>query len=385
MKRSATRRTSWAVPCFLLAYGILQGCGSTQDNTAVTARNFLYVADYRDNTVASYSVSSTGALVPILGGSVPTGGGPIALAADPAGRFLYSADRLGNTISIFAVRDDGVLQRSGAAATGVGPQSLAIAVPSSGRLFVYSANIITNDLSAFEVTNPVTGQLSPLTPRDYPTGNGPRAVTSARTPSAGTFVYVANGTDGSISAFSVADTGALSPVPGSPFTGSTPFVSPVSLASDPAGGFLYVADGSAARITGFRILPATGVLLELLFSPWVTGFSTPRAIAVDNTGNALWVAQASSLSRFPIESTGTFAGNLRSPPSPGSDNSTVLYGSVAVDAAGRFAYATDDPFATPTGNRVHGFVLQDNGGLVPAPGMPLASGNGPSAVAVIGK
>ena len=55
------------------------------------------------------------------------------------------------------------------------------------------------------------------------------------------FVYVTNGGDKTVSAYSIAASGALVPVPGSPFAAG---FNPVSVAVDPTGKFAYVANVS---------------------------------------------------------------------------------------------------------------------------------------------
>ena len=80
---------------------------------------------------------------------------------------------------------------------------------------------------------------------------------------------------GVIAGFSISASGALSPLPGSPFT--TSFASTrkpggaVSVAVDPSGHFLYAASTSANQITGFSIRPATGILTPLASAALPTG------------------------------------------------------------------------------------------------------------------
>jgi hypothetical protein len=54
------------------------------------------------------------------------------------------------------------------------------------------------------------------------------------------FVYVSNSFDKTVSGYSVGSTGALTPIPGSPFTVGSQLV--ISLTVDAKGGFVFVTD-----------------------------------------------------------------------------------------------------------------------------------------------
>lgn len=75
-----------------------------------------------------------------------------------------------------------------------------------------------------------------------------------------------------------ASTGALSPVPGSPFATDT---LSVEVAVDPSGKFVYVANGDppANNISAFAIDPSTGALTPVPGSPFAVG-PNPQSIVV---------------------------------------------------------------------------------------------------------
>src|SRR5260221_9168354 len=93
----------------------------------------------------------------------------------------------------------------------------------------------------------------------------------------GTFVYTNNDrTPNSISAFSAAASGALSPVPGSPFlTGGNGagggFFSPTRITAAVVKDFLYSGNAGSNNIGAFSINPTTGVLTPVPGSPFATG------------------------------------------------------------------------------------------------------------------
>src|SRR5262249_41802572 len=95
----------------------------------------------------------------------------------------------------------------------------------------------------------------------------------------GTLLFVADAyPDGNISVFSV-DTasGGLSVSSGPFMTG--PGTEPVALAVDPSGSFLYTANHRSDNISAYRIAPGTGALTPVPGSPFPAGIE-PSAIAI---------------------------------------------------------------------------------------------------------
>ncbi len=118
----------------------------------------------------------------------------------------------------------------------------------------------------------------------------------------GSYVYAALSQTNQIAAFSiVSGTGALTPVPGSPFSaGTNPTV--VVL----AGSFLYGINSSnggissVGTISGYSINSTTGVLTPLSASPFaISGF----AMATDFLGEYLYIAAPDGILAFSIDST----------------------------------------------------------------------------------
>jgi 6-phosphogluconolactonase (cycloisomerase 2 family) len=107
------------------------------------------------------------------------------------------------------------------------------------------------------------------------------------------FVFAAGEGSSNISAFQLnTTTGALTPVPGSPFNGRS---NPHALAVDPGGKFLFVANQSANNISVFAINQTSGVLTEVPNSPFASGSgSSPNVLTVDATGKFLFVANATA-------------------------------------------------------------------------------------------
>jgi sugar lactone lactonase YvrE len=112
---------------------------------------------------------------------------------------------------------------------------------------------------------------------------------SALAPLRAQFAYVTNFSDSNVSAYTIDPaTGALTAIPGSPFSAGA---DPVSVAVDPSGKFVYVANNAVGNIvSGFTIDP-TGALTVIAGSPFSAG-KQPNWVAVDPSGKFAYVANA---------------------------------------------------------------------------------------------
>lgn len=101
------------------------------------------------------------------------------------------------------------------------------------------------------------------------------------------FAYVANQADDTVSGYSIdATTGALTPIPGSPFATGT---SPLSIAVDPVAKLIYVSNGDNS-VSGYSVNGNTGALKPVQGSPFRKGFNHPTSISIDPTAKFVYVA-----------------------------------------------------------------------------------------------
>ena len=97
-------------------------------------------------------------------------------------------------------------------------------------------------------------------------GDGPLSVT---VDPSGKFAYVANSSDGTISAYTInAVTGTLTPVAGSPFLAGN---GSYSVSVDPSGKFAYVTNFNDDNVSAYTIDATTGVLTAVVGSPFLAG------------------------------------------------------------------------------------------------------------------
>jgi len=252
-------------------------------------------------------------------------------------RFAVVAS-LDNTVSSYTVDSDtGQLRLRDYAIAGDGPVSVAM---HPNQVLAYVVNKNANSVSVF-VLGRATGFLSPLTGgRGSPFAVGISPTSVAVHPS-GNFAYVTSPDSNSITAIATnSSTGALTPVPGSPFTPGASGSRPQSIGIDPSGRFAYVVNGGSSTVSTFNIDTATGALR--LVSSVPTGL-LPFSITIDSTGRFAYVANLNSdnVSAFRIDATtGTLASVAGSPFTVAPDGRGP--NSVSIDPSGKFAIVANE-------------------------------------------
>jgi 6-phosphogluconolactonase (cycloisomerase 2 family) len=199
------------------------GLAVNSTGTVLFANNFPDSQTSDLNTVSSFQIGVNGVLIPISGSPFNTASSAgfasaIGLAADPSGRFLFVGDHMAESVVSFNIAASGaltpVMQLPASApscSVSCHNNPLRLAVHPNAQ-FVYSTNVQAGTLSAFKTVN---GSLSLIA--DVATGQHPFGVALDPT---GTFLFVVNKVDNTVSAFSVdATTGMVSPLSGSPFSG----------------------------------------------------------------------------------------------------------------------------------------------------------------------
>ena len=189
------------------------------------------------------------------------------------------------------------------------------------------------------------------------------------------FVYTDNNNFGpnTVTAFSVAANGALTPVAGSPFaTGGTGtdrgFFASNRARTCVVGSRLYITNEGSDNVSGFNINPTTGALTPVPGSPFATGgASSGIGISLDCTRDGHFLIAASSgssnITVFSIAADGSLTPVAGSPFPAGGEPDGIR-----VSPAGPFlAVALADV------DRVAMFSIAANGALTPVPGSPFAS------------
>jgi 6-phosphogluconolactonase (cycloisomerase 2 family) len=386
------------------------GVGKTTVNIKVSKINlppprFLYATEYKAGRIAEYVVNpSTGSINPTSQGSTWGHWGPVDIASDPGGYRLYVVNEGSHDLDAYFIdRSTGNLTQvpgSPFALTGIGGR---VVVHPSGH-FVYATSTSSGSntaISAFAVQS--DGSLTPVPGSPFSEGSGSfGAIAMDRI---GKYLYVsagATGGAGAVAGYSIDQySGALTPVPGSPFLtpaypGCAQYCSlqPADLGVDPIGNYLYGAQSAQDAIVGFKIDRATGSLTDVPGSPYAEGYynvpnnSSPRdpwRLSIDPSGKFIYVADeaGNDFTIFKLnETTGvpTYEASIPNQPNavlPGLCAPTT----VAVDPSGSFVYSQGTVSSSGCSGPLQGHAMigysinQGNGYLLSVPGSPFPNPN----------
>lgn len=270
--------------------GALASAGTaTISDSAVSASidpaaRFLYVPNWMSNDVSIFTINAaSGALARTdCGGGAgcngmnfATGLSPYSnVAFDPTGKYAYLAIQGDNKVARFVIdQTTGALSSSVTVTAGTAPGYVVL--DPHGK-FAFAANATSNDVSAYTVSA-VDGTLSQIdcgggagcNGKNFSTGAYPN--TLAMDP-AGKFLYAANANSNTVSAYTInGATGVLSEVVGSPYSVGPDAWGDQSVAVDPSGKFVYATSDQSNNVAGFSINAATGQLTPLTASPFVAG------------------------------------------------------------------------------------------------------------------
>ncbi len=242
----------------------------------------------------------------------------------------------------------------------------------SGR-FVLVTSSAGGDLVCVQSSDPETGALTPVPGSPFATG-GSSARRLAMDPS-GQFVFVANYQSNNVSAFSFGlDTGAVTAVPGSPCAAGS---GPVDVATDGFGRFLYVVNSVSNNLSAYSIDRSNGVLTPIAGSPFSVGSFLSR-VAADPLGRFLYSTDGQGVIVFSIGAGGVLTPAAGSPLALNPPPSAI-----AADPSGQFLFVTQRTTFIGQTDTVASYRVNANGSLTPV-GSPVAIGEfaSPSDVAV---
>jgi hypothetical protein len=219
----------------------------------------LYVAD--SGKIDALQADATGALSPVAGSPFPSGTN-LFLTVDPMNSYLFASDDdPPGSVSAFTIDGtSGALTQvpgSPFATTsnlGSNSQPGQIVVDQTGS-FVYTPLTATGQVAGFAITQS-SGALTPIPGSPFAAGNGPVAIATTSN-----MLYVSNATDGTVSAYSITPgSGVLTPVAGSPFS-----IAASALTTD-GFGILFASTTAGTRV--FVIAFPAGALDEAPGSPF---------------------------------------------------------------------------------------------------------------------
>lgn len=332
-----------------------------------------YVANAIDNTLTAYRVDSTsGGLKSVM--TVPTGTNPRSVGVSSNGRFVYIVNTGSNSISAYQVDAvTGLLKEVPGSPfkTRNDPRSIAL---DYNDHYVYVVHTAEHAMSVFS-TDTATGALKELTQTDAPAlvfprpaGTDPRSVVlhpQSR------YNYVVDTASSKIVAYRYFGNGPVADEMDPPLTSMEVAKNPVALAVDPRGKFLYIAHGSINALGIYSINIHTGAIKPVPGSPFPAGTS-PTAIAVHPGGHYVYVANADS-SDITVYHTDTAQRRFAKVGQVKTGTAPVA---ISVEGSGRFAYVANEG-----SNTVSIFTIDPASGMLKEAGN-IPTGAKPSALAV---
>ncbi len=289
------------------------GGGQFAANRIAIAGTFLYASNDGTHTIAAFSIDpNTGILTPVAtspySAGATAGWGDISLAASPNGQYLFAGVASNLTLVTFSIGADGSLSQVASttlpvAATGMkvasDGQFLAVGMPaynSKGAVAMFSI-ASSGALTMVSGTPVLSGSYGNLTGVDIDCAGG-HLFGAETIPGANT-----------VDVFNIATSGALAAIPGSPFAPGGGSDSNVDVLS-PNDQFLFVSNQGSTTITVFSV-SSTGALSLVAGSPFSAGDATqtyPTGMATDQTGELLYAGGSPNLiSVFQIAATGALS------------------------------------------------------------------------------
>ena len=356
------------------------GCSTTNSSNNGGTGN-LFITTQGDSTVSTFPINlGNGTLT--TGAGVATGSVPSAAVLSPSGNELFVTNAGDNTISAYKVNTDGSLTAAGnKTSTGTTPANVAINAAGS---FLFVANSGSDDVSVYAVSGTglteVTGSPFPVSNPPFPTHAGPFGL--AIDPS-GTYLYVSNQSNDTVTAYTIDSAGALAPIAGGVYTAGTA-PSGMAIVNESVGNFnfLYVANHGSSNVSAFVVCAAVstfcpnadGTLVPVSGSPFSAGLG-PISIAANPNAQFLYVADEMSnqISEFKI-STGTGGLSATAPATISTGTNPVW---IAVHPDGLYAYAANIGSAS-----ISAYVIGSTTGTLGLIGSPVQTGGQPSAIAL---
>ena len=244
------------------------------------ANTFLYVAG--PSAIYLYTIGTSGVLT--AGGAV-TYADVVSLDVSPDGKWLAGLDAASELIDIWAIdTSTGALTTEASAAYSI---SDAVVVPRmlrftpSGNYIIAALGTAGDVVFTFNTSTAAAASSQRLTTGSTSTSDNALAINSTSST-----VYIArSGTTTGLAAYTIGSAGALTAVSGSPFaTGITPY----AVAIDSTGNYVYVANRGSGTISGFSI-GSGSILTALGSSPYSAG-TLVTSLALDNSGSYLFAA-----------------------------------------------------------------------------------------------
>ncbi len=331
----------------------------------------LYVANNGERTLSSYIYDQDNGSLAEIRPRVATTGAPSSVATHPNGKFVFVTTAGPPALTGYSIDPGpGKLTQVSSSTLADGSTPQQVAIDPAGK-FAVVAHPGAPNLSVFSI-DAATGATAPVAGSPFATPPQPASV--AIHPNG--FVYVAANGASQIAAFNLASGGSA--VAGSPFAGKNGVQ---GMAMDPAGRFLYVVERQDPGVLAYSINATTGALTPVPGSPFMIQNSFLTGIAVDPAGKNVYVSNGGgTIYRFGIGANGAFTDRAFTPAPFGAS-------AVVLDPKGKFLYVpcgTTVPTLT-TSHSIASFSVDANTGALTGIGnlLPVGENTSPQRGATV--
>jgi 6-phosphogluconolactonase len=260
--------------------------------TVTPANTFLYAAVAGIGVYGSSINSSNGVTTLLNSSALVQDVAPLALTIDPSGKFLLVAGLANGVAAVgeYVINSDGTLSEvtgspvtiafpTGTDTTNLSVQQIAVA-PNSSWVFVTLGQLGVAPLpfNTSGSLSPNTVIINPRTSAGILNQDLGLAVNSTST------AFFVGETNAGVRVFTIGS--SFTEISGSPFKAGA---QPRSITFDGTGDYLYVANGSDGTISGYSVL-ASGTPTALTGSPYSAVGSGPFAVALDQSKKFLFSA-----------------------------------------------------------------------------------------------
>jgi 6-phosphogluconolactonase (cycloisomerase 2 family) len=300
---------------------------------------------------------------------------PLGLALAPNSDLLAVGNLNGGRISLFRVdKTTGSIAattNSPFPPSGNGFPIRGLFHPSGKYYYVGLQQSASSDVAGYAVDS-VAGSLSPLPGSPFPgeSSLGTAGVNSLAIHPNGNFLYT-SGVFSGIAGYAIDASGALAPLPGSPFAQGASWYSNSTMVIHSSGKFLYMADFDVDGIRVFPIAANGSLSAEIDGSPFHSGTGT-KDVTFDPSGKFAYAINDgdSTVTAFSVNtSTGALT-------MVGTAETGIGPFALAVDSSGKFLYITNQS----DGNVSAYSINTSTGTLAPVPGSPFVAANSPISV-----
>ena len=331
------------LPPFLLLIGTVgvvscgKGLFSTSTATATssssstaTPGSMAFVTNFNSGTISKFTRKTTTGKLKLIGtASAGSKKGPEGMAITPDNSYLYAANSADGTVLEYTIGSDATLTSQGSVSDGSGSGPAQIAINSSGT-FLWVTNFSGGSISTWSIGS--TGLLTSVQNL-----SGLLAPLGLAVNSGGSTLYVSDNSAGLIYTFAISSTGAISqsvpPVASLGNANGSPGLMTISTSA--SGTFLYVADSTNGTVTLFNI--SSGAPEFGGNYPGLTA-NAPFGIDIATLSSATYVLTANQAAGNTWAFQILNGGSLNTPSSSGSISAPT---GLTVDPFNAFAYTAN--------------------------------------------